>query len=32
MLTEFSCPELAINAVYPHRQHLATNVRSFLIP
>lgn len=30
VLTEFSCPELAINAVYPHRQHLATNVRSFL--
>jgi DNA-binding transcriptional LysR family regulator len=30
VLTAFSCPELAINAVYPHRQHLATNVRSFL--
>ena len=30
VLTEFSCPEFPINAVYPHRQHLATNVRSFL--
>jgi DNA-binding transcriptional LysR family regulator len=30
VLTEFCCTELAINAVYPHRQHLATNVRSFL--
>ncbi len=30
VLTEFSCLGLAINAVYPHRQHLATNVRSFL--
>jgi DNA-binding transcriptional LysR family regulator len=30
VLTEFSCPEHPINAVYPHRQHLATNVRSFL--
>jgi DNA-binding transcriptional LysR family regulator len=30
VLTEFSCRELPINAVYPHRQHLATNVRSFL--
>jgi DNA-binding transcriptional LysR family regulator len=30
VLTEYSCPELPINAVYPHRQHLATNVRSFL--
>jgi DNA-binding transcriptional LysR family regulator len=29
-LTEFCSPELPINAVYPHRQHLATNVRSFL--
>jgi DNA-binding transcriptional LysR family regulator len=30
VLTEFSCPELAINAVYPHRHHLSINVRSFL--
>ncbi len=30
VLTEFCCPELSINAVYPHRAHLATNVRSFL--
>jgi DNA-binding transcriptional LysR family regulator len=30
VLTEFYSPELAINAVYPHRQHLSTNVRSFL--
>jgi DNA-binding transcriptional LysR family regulator len=30
VLTEFASPELPINAVYPHRQHLATNVRSFL--
>jgi DNA-binding transcriptional LysR family regulator len=30
VLTEFCCPEEPINAVYPHRQHLATNVRSFL--
>ena len=30
VLSNFSCPELPINAVYPHRQHLATNVRSFL--
>jgi DNA-binding transcriptional LysR family regulator len=30
VLTEFCSPELPINAVYPHRQHLATNVRSFL--
>jgi DNA-binding transcriptional LysR family regulator len=30
VLTEFSCLGLAISAVYPHRQHLATNVRSFL--
>jgi DNA-binding transcriptional LysR family regulator len=30
VLTEFCCTELAINAVYPHRQHLATNVRSFV--
>lgn len=30
VLTEFCTPELPINAVYPHRQHLATNVRSFL--
>lgn len=30
VLTEFCCPEQPINAVYPHRQHLATNVRSFL--
>jgi DNA-binding transcriptional LysR family regulator len=30
VLDEYSCPEMAINAVYPHRQHLATNVRSFL--
>jgi DNA-binding transcriptional LysR family regulator len=30
VLNEYACPELAINAVYPHRQHLATNVRSFL--
>jgi DNA-binding transcriptional LysR family regulator len=30
VLTEFSCLEFPINAVYPHRQHLATNVRSFL--
>jgi len=30
VLTEFCCPELSINAVYPHRHHLATNVRSFL--
>jgi DNA-binding transcriptional LysR family regulator len=30
VLTEFATPELAINAVYPHRQHLSTNVRSFL--
>src|SRR4029077_4746482 len=30
VLTEFSCTEMAINAVYSHRAHLATNVRSFL--
>src|SRR5579863_3808097 len=30
VLTEFSCLGQAINAVYPHRQHLAINVRSFL--
>jgi DNA-binding transcriptional LysR family regulator len=30
VLTEFCAPEQPINAVYPHRQHLATNVRSFL--
>jgi DNA-binding transcriptional LysR family regulator len=30
VLSEFCTPELPINAVYPHRQHLATNVRSFL--
>jgi DNA-binding transcriptional LysR family regulator len=30
VLTEFCCPEQPINAVYPHRQHLATNIRSFL--
>jgi DNA-binding transcriptional LysR family regulator len=30
VLTKFSCPEQAIHAVYPHRQHLSTNVRSFL--
>ena len=30
VLTDFSCPELSINAVYPHRQHLTPNVRNFL--
>lgn len=30
VLTEFASPELPIHAVYPHRQHLSTNVRSFL--
>lgn len=30
VLTEFTAPELPIHAVYPHRQHLSTNVRSFL--
>jgi DNA-binding transcriptional LysR family regulator len=30
VLTEYCSPELPINAVYPHRQHLSTNVRSFL--
>jgi DNA-binding transcriptional LysR family regulator len=30
VLTEFSCPGMPINAVYPHRKHLSTNVRSFL--
>jgi DNA-binding transcriptional LysR family regulator len=30
VLTEFCIPELPINAVYPHRQHLPINVRSFL--
>lgn len=30
VLTEFTSPELPINAVYPHRQHLSTNVRTFL--
>jgi DNA-binding transcriptional LysR family regulator len=30
VLTDFSCPELPIHAVYPNRQHLSTNVRSFL--
>jgi DNA-binding transcriptional LysR family regulator len=30
VLTEFTCPELPIHAVYPHRQHLSTNVRTFL--
>jgi len=30
VLTEFCSPELPINAVYPHRQHLSTNLRSFL--
>lgn len=30
VLTEFCSPELPINAVYPHRQHLPISVRSFL--
>lgn len=30
VLTEYCSPELPINIVYPHRQHLPTNVRSFL--
>lgn len=30
VLTEFCCPERPIYAVYPHRQHLAITVRSFL--
>jgi DNA-binding transcriptional LysR family regulator len=30
VLTEFASPDLTINAVYPHRQHLSTNVRTFL--
>jgi DNA-binding transcriptional LysR family regulator len=30
VLADFCTPDMAINAVYPHRQHLATNVRSFL--
>lgn len=30
VLAEYCSPELPINAVYPHRQHLSTNVRSFL--
>ena len=30
VLTEFAAPGLPIHAVYPHRQHLSTNVRSFL--
>jgi len=30
VLTEFCAAEQPINAVYPHRQHLATNVRGFL--
>jgi DNA-binding transcriptional LysR family regulator len=30
VLTEFCCNEMPINAVYPHRQHLAANVRCFL--
>jgi DNA-binding transcriptional LysR family regulator len=30
VLTEYCAPELPITAVYPHRQHLSTNVRSFL--
>jgi DNA-binding transcriptional LysR family regulator len=30
VLTEFRRPELPINAIYPHRQHLAATVRSFL--
>jgi len=30
VLSEFCCPEMPINAVYPHRHHLSTNVRSFL--
>ena len=30
VLTEFSCPERPISAVYPDRHHLSANVRSFL--
>lgn len=30
VLTDFASPEQPINAVYPHRQHLSANVRSFL--
>ena len=30
VLTAFCSPRLPINAIYPHRQHLSTNVRSFL--
>ncbi len=30
VLTEFCSPTLPVNAVYPNRQHLSTNVRSFL--
>jgi DNA-binding transcriptional LysR family regulator len=30
VLTEFSCPNRPINAIYPHRHHLSANVRSFL--
>jgi DNA-binding transcriptional LysR family regulator len=30
VLAEFCCPEQPINAIYPNRQHLAINVRSFL--
>ena len=30
VLTDFASPELTINAVYLHRQHLSANVRNFL--
>jgi DNA-binding transcriptional LysR family regulator len=30
VLTEFSCPERPINAVYPDRHHLSATVRTFL--
>jgi len=30
ILQEFPAPELAINIIYPHRQHLSTKVRAFV--
>jgi DNA-binding transcriptional LysR family regulator len=30
VLTEFTGPERLIHTVYPHRQHLSTNVRTFI--
>jgi LysR substrate binding domain len=30
VLTEFSRTEYAVNAIYPHRQHVSAKVRSFI--